>query len=256
MGRHQQPGTGSLPCDIDPPAARGRHRAEPAGFATGRMKVATVAAATGAFFAVGAQMGTATVSAAPVDAAPAGTVPFGVPLGLLPGGIEVPPVAPLPDLGTAVQQWTSGQPWLNSVTPNKQRTVQPVSGTLTSDFGPRWGAFHGGLDVAAPIGTPILSAEDGMVVDAGPASGYGLWVKVHHDDGSTAVYGHVNEFLVHAGQRVSAGQQIATVGNRGESTGPHVHFEVWDPSGAKIDPSGWLRNRGVVANWVDHSHWA
>jgi len=127
--------------------------------------------------------------------------------------------------------------------------VQPVSGTLSSGYGPRWGAHHGGIDIAAPIGTSIQSAADGEVISAGPASGFGLWVRVRHDDGAVSVYGHINEFIVNVGQRVAAGQQIATVGNRGQSTGPHLHFEVSDAGGNRLNPSQWLRDRGVSVTW-------
>ena len=137
---------------------------------------------------------------------------------------------------------------LSAELPDSQWAVTPVSGTLTSDFGPRSGTTHWGLDIANSIGTPVLAAADGTVVAAGPASGFGLWVRVLHDDGTTTVYGHINEYLVEEGQRVQAGQQIATVGNRGQSTGPHLHFEVWDVDGNKTDPKQWLAQRGTTFN--------
>ncbi|QII06622.1 M23 family metallopeptidase [Rhodococcoides fascians A25f] len=165
------------------------------------------------------------------------------------------------DPGAAAQQWlddvglgqmgTGGASPLESLRSLKKATVQPVAGVLTSNFGSRWGAQHSGLDIAAPIGTPIYAAADGTVSDAGPASGFGLWVKVKHDDGTETIYGHVNDFSVQTGQRVSAGEQIATVGNRGQSTGPHLHFEVHDPSGVKVDPASWLSTRGVAVTWND-----
>lgn len=123
--------------------------------------------------------------------------------------------------------------------------VQPTVGELTSGFGARWGTTHTGIDIANGIGTPIVSVADGTVIEAGPASGFGLWVKVRHDDGTVTVYGHVNEIIAGAGQRVQAGQQIATIGNRGYSTGPHLHFEVWVGGATKVDPLGWLAARGV-----------
>ncbi|ROP41571.1 peptidase M23-like protein [Saccharothrix texasensis] len=123
--------------------------------------------------------------------------------------------------------------------------VKPAEGQFTSGFGSRWGTTHYGVDIANSIGTPILSAMDGVVVEAGPASGFGLWVRVQHNDGTITIYGHVNETLVSAGQQVQAGQQIATMGNRGQSTGPHLHFEVWVNGSQKIDPVGWLGERGI-----------
>jgi murein DD-endopeptidase MepM/ murein hydrolase activator NlpD len=122
--------------------------------------------------------------------------------------------------------------------------VAPTSGTITSTYGPRWGSIHYGLDIANEIGTPIVSVMDGRVISSGPASGFGLWVRVRHDDGTVTVYGHINEALVSVGERVVAGEQIATVGNRGESTGPHLHFEV-HMNGRKVDPLIWLRSNGV-----------
>ncbi|MFD6859061.1 M23 family metallopeptidase [Rhodococcus sp. NPDC060090] len=127
----------------------------------------------------------------------------------------------------------------------RPKTLMPVSGTLTSSVGPRWGTTHYGLDIANTIGTPIVSVTDGTVLEAGPASGFGLWVRVLQDDGTIGVYGHIDQALVSAGQRVRAGEQIATVGNRGQSTGPHLHYEVWEPDGRKGDPMAWLSARGV-----------
>jgi murein DD-endopeptidase MepM/ murein hydrolase activator NlpD len=126
--------------------------------------------------------------------------------------------------------------------------VAPTVGTLTSAFGSRWGTTHWGIDIANRIGTPIYSAHDGVVIEAGPASGFGLWVRVEHADGTITVYGHVDRILVREGTRVRAGHQIATMGNRGYSTGPHLHFEVWSGSGQKINPLTWLRNHGI-RNW-------
>ncbi|HVK25963.1 MAG TPA: peptidoglycan DD-metalloendopeptidase family protein [Actinokineospora sp.] len=124
--------------------------------------------------------------------------------------------------------------------------VRPADGRLTSTFGARWGTTHYGIDIANSIGTPIVSAAAGTVIEAGPASGFGLWVRVRHDDGTVTVYGHVNEIIARTGTRVTAGQLIATVGNRGQSTGPHLHFEVWLGGSKKTDPIAWLRQRGVA----------
>jgi murein DD-endopeptidase MepM/ murein hydrolase activator NlpD len=123
--------------------------------------------------------------------------------------------------------------------------VVPAVGRLTSGYGARWGTMHWGIDIANRIGTPILAAADGVVVGSGPASGFGLWVRIRHGDGTITVYGHIDRSLVREGQVVKAGQQIATMGNRGQSTGPHLHFEVWNPSGAKTDPLTWLRSHGL-----------
>ncbi|QBS38983.1 M23 family metallopeptidase [Nocardia sp. CS682] len=127
----------------------------------------------------------------------------------------------------------------------RPKTVRPIAGILTSTFGERWGSLHAGLDLADAIGTPIAAVTDGVVIEAGPASGFGMWVRVQQDDGTIGVYGHVNDILATVGQQVRAGDIIATVGNRGFSTGPHLHYEVHLPGGQPIDPLPWLASRGV-----------
>ncbi|MFD6064200.1 MULTISPECIES: M23 family metallopeptidase [Rhodococcus] len=121
----------------------------------------------------------------------------------------------------------------------------PADGTFTSGFGPRWGTNHNGIDIANSIGTPIKAVTNGTVIETGPASGFGLWVRIQQDDGTTGVYGHIDTSLVSVGQQVRAGDQIATMGNRGQSTGPHLHYEVWAVNGTKMDPAGWFQSRGV-----------
>ncbi|MGB3301169.1 MAG: M23 family metallopeptidase [Gordonia sp. (in: high G+C Gram-positive bacteria)] len=121
---------------------------------------------------------------------------------------------------------------------------------LTSAFAPRWGSFHGGIDMAAPLGTPIHAATDGVVVDAGPASGYGNWIQIKAADGTITMYGHMasSGVLVHKGQTVTAGDTIGMVGSEGFSTGPHLHFERWIPKGGsmvKVDPAVWLAKMGI-----------
>ncbi|MRH91743.1 peptidoglycan DD-metalloendopeptidase family protein [Nocardia sp. SYP-A9097] len=133
-----------------------------------------------------------------------------------------------------------------------ERTVLPVlGGQISSGFGNRWGSFHYGVDISDPIGTPIHSVRSGTVLDAGPAQGFGQWVRVQQDDGTIAVYGHVNDMYVFKGQRVDVGQVIATVGNRGDSTGPHLHLEIWGTDGVRVDPVVWLEDKGVLMQ----QHW-
>ena len=124
--------------------------------------------------------------------------------------------------------------------------VLPTHGIFTSGFGYRWGALHDGVDLAGPIGTPIYAASDGIVKEAGPtSSGYGAWVLLKHSDGTVTRYGHVNSWTVQVGQRVFAGDQIATIGNRGNSTGPHLHFSVLLGDANATDPVPWLAARGI-----------
>ncbi|MGI5127505.1 M23 family metallopeptidase [Pseudonocardia sp. CA-107938] len=124
--------------------------------------------------------------------------------------------------------------------------VRPALGRLTSLFGARWGVTHYGIDIANAIGTPIYALTDGEVEEAGPASGFGLWVVLRHPDGTRSVYGHVNRMFVSVGQEIRAGQKIAEVGNRGQSTGPHLHLEIWDEDGAKLNPIPWLAKHGIT----------
>lgn len=128
---------------------------------------------------------------------------------------------------------------------HRHTAVRPVHGTVTSGYGARWGVVHYGVDIANEIGTPIYAVTDGTVIESGPASGFGQWVRVRQDDGTIGVFGHIDQSFVKAGQKVKAGDQIATVGNRGNSTGPHLHYEVWDKNGNKINPQVWLKKRGV-----------
>ncbi len=122
----------------------------------------------------------------------------------------------------------------------------PTRGIFTSGFGYRWGALHDGIDVAGPIGTPIYAAADGVVKEAGYTnSGYGAWVLITHADGTVTRYGHINSWTVQVGQRVFAGDQVGTIGNRGNSTGPHLHFTVLLGGHNAIDPVPWLASHGV-----------
>ncbi|MCE1245994.1 MAG: peptidoglycan DD-metalloendopeptidase family protein [Firmicutes bacterium] len=125
--------------------------------------------------------------------------------------------------------------------------VQPYSGTtskpldhykVTSEFGPRWGTTHKGIDLAAPTGTPIKSAADGVITKmSNDPDGYGNWVEVKHPDGTTTRYAHMSQFgNVKVGQHVGAGSVIGAVGSTGHSTGPHLHFEVRDPNGNAVNP--------------------
>ncbi|MEX5721792.1 M23 family metallopeptidase [Geodermatophilus maliterrae] len=134
-----------------------------------------------------------------------------------------------------------------SVQSSGSGAAAPTTGRVTSCYGARWGTMHYGVDIAAPIGTPVFAPAGGVVLQAGPASGFGQAVYVQHDDGRVTVYGHVNQFFVSAGQVVGAGQQIAEVGNKGQSTGPHLHFEVHEGGlyASRVNPVPWLTARGI-----------
>ena len=115
----------------------------------------------------------------------------------------------------------------------------PVRGRITSDFGARWGRFHSGIDIAASHGSPIRAASSGTVTMAGSAGGYGLTIMVSHGEEKATLYAHASRLLVKQGQRVRRGQIIAAVGNTGNSTGPHLHFEVII-RGRNVDPLKYL----------------
>ena len=124
--------------------------------------------------------------------------------------------------------------------------ARPANGTFTSGFGPRWGTFHNGIDIANAVGTPILAVMDGVVVDSGPASGYGNWIRIQHEDGTISLYGHMETLDFAVGQTVTAGQKIAGMGNRGFSTGSHLHFEIHPGGHGAVDPVPWFAERGVT----------
>ncbi|BAC19798.1 peptidase, M23 family [Corynebacterium efficiens YS-314] len=129
---------------------------------------------------------------------------------------------------------------------NASSVVKPTEGTFTSGFGMRWGSLHAGLDIANVVGTPILAAMGGTVIDSGPASGFGQWIRIQHDDGSIAVYGHMETLDVSVGERVTAGQKIAGMGNRGFSTGSHLHFELYPTGSGAVDPAPWFAEHGIT----------
>jgi murein DD-endopeptidase MepM/ murein hydrolase activator NlpD len=122
--------------------------------------------------------------------------------------------------------------------------VRPITGPVTSGFGQRWGRLHAGVDFGAPVGTPVHAASHGTVVAAGPASGYGNWVKIAHPGGVSTVYGHISRWTVTVGQPVAAGQVVAYSGNEGRSTGPHLHFET-HVDGQPADPVAFYTAHGV-----------
>ncbi|MGH3784280.1 MAG: M23 family metallopeptidase [Pseudonocardiaceae bacterium] len=229
-----------------------QHITVPSPTVRGRVVVAAVAA--GAFVAAGQTIDhtAVTISNDPTLLASAQDVSSAIGIG---GRTPAPEYLPVtrptdPAAVEAVQAMAKGQRLNDERTAqqaeaNRVLFVLPTKGVFTSGFGGRWGAFHYGIDLANAIGTPILAAADGGVVESGPASGFGLWIRIRHSDGTITVYGHINRSLVVAGQKVRAAQEIAEMGNRGNSTGPHLHFEVWNPAGKKINPLIWLHEHGI-----------
>nr|WP_263013042.1 M23 family metallopeptidase [Ancylothrix sp. D3o] len=102
--------------------------------------------------------------------------------------------------------------------------------------------MHAGIDIAGPIGTPIVAAGGGIVTFAGwDEGGYGNLVEIQHPDGSITRYAHNNRILVREGQQVEGGQQIAEMGSTGNSTGPHLHFEIHPQGKGAENPLAYLR---------------
>jgi murein DD-endopeptidase MepM/ murein hydrolase activator NlpD len=139
------------------------------------------------------------------------------------------------ELAAAIRSAQAGVGSMGTGAPSAAGFVWPVNGTVTSGYGPRWGRLHEGVDIAAPTGTPIWAAAAGTVIYAGWLGGYGNLVVVDHGNGLATAYGHASAILVAVGQSVSQGETIALVGSTGNSTGPHLHFEV-RVNGVAVDP--------------------
>lgn len=112
-------------------------------------------------------------------------------------------------------------------------------GRITSYFGPRWGGFHYGVDIADSYGTRVYASAAGVVERAGWNGGYGNLVVINHQNGYKTYYGHNSQINVYAGQRVNQGDVIARVGSTGNSTGNHVHFEIRQ-YGTQINPYSYI----------------
>lgn len=123
---------------------------------------------------------------------------------------------------------------------NLPKYVRPVPGPVT-----QWYGYHPGIDIAPSYGTPIGAAHSGVVTFVGWDDGYGMHVEVAQVDGFATTYSHLSAFTVKVGQVVLAGQKLGNVGSTGYSTGPHLHFEVHVPGGARMDPAVWLTEHGV-----------
>ncbi len=235
---------------IDMSARRGaQHRKDTASAVKGRLMIAAMAAGATAAAAHSVMNSTDTTSTDTVLAADQSTIAGGAISGST-DGMQVVTVASATNSAVHAEEITKASAYAQERAEREARLqrplfVMPTKGAFTSGFGYRWGVLHGGIDLANSIGTPILAAADGVVIDAGPTAGYGAWVKLRHADGTVTLYGHVNTWLVNIGERVWAGDQIATIGNRGNSTGPHLHFEVLQNGTDRVDPVGWLAKRGL-----------
>jgi murein DD-endopeptidase MepM/ murein hydrolase activator NlpD len=119
--------------------------------------------------------------------------------------------------------------------PSAAGFIWPVNGPVVSGYGMRWGRMHEGIDIAAGTGTPIWAAADGTVIHAGWLGGYGNLVVLDHGNGLATAYAHASAILVGVGQQVAQGETVSLVGSTGNSSGPHLHFEV-RVNGSAVDP--------------------
>jgi len=167
---------------------------------------------------------------------------------LIPGPTSVP--APAPATAPATTPTTEAAAELIPASAPEPTHVSPLPGArISATFGAtsaRWATTHTGLDLAEPAGTPIHAAAAGTVVSAGWSGSYGNRVIVKHADGTSTTYNHMSRMATSSGNRVSADQTIGYVGSTGNSTGPHLHFEVMNSKGTYIDPLPWLRDKGVA----------
>jgi murein DD-endopeptidase MepM/ murein hydrolase activator NlpD len=123
--------------------------------------------------------------------------------------------------------------------PSSSGFAWPLCAPVTSEYGPRWGRMHRGIDQGASTGTPVGASKDGTVIFADWQGGYGRLVLIDHHDGVVTAYAHLSSTAVSNGQRVSQGDTIGAVGSTGNSTGPHLHFET-RVNGSAVNPRQYL----------------
>jgi murein DD-endopeptidase MepM/ murein hydrolase activator NlpD len=243
------------PTVVRVPQRGGQHRKQPTSAAKGRLLISAMAAGATAAAAHSALSHSETHKTEAVLTANASSLVGGSGSNAS-RGVQVVAAQPAANVTAHNEELAKGMAFAQERAQREARLQQPLyvmptKGIFTSNFGYRWGVLHAGIDLANSIGTPIYAVSDGVVIDAGPTAGYGMWVKLRHADGTVTLYGHVNTTLVSVGQRVMAGDQIATMGNRGFSTGPHLHFEVLLGGTERVDPVPWLAKRGLsVGNYA------
>ena len=138
-------------------------------------------------------------------------------------------------LAAAIRDAQAGAGSTGTGTPSASGFIWPVNGPVVSGYGMRWGRLHEGIDISASSGTPIWAAAAGTVIHAGWLGGYGNLVVVDHGDGLATAYAHASAILVGVGQQVAQGETLSLVGSTGNSSGPHLHFEV-RVNGVAVDP--------------------
>jgi murein DD-endopeptidase MepM/ murein hydrolase activator NlpD len=151
--------------------------------------------------------------------------------------LQIPPLE-LPQLSSA-------EPFLPSMLQNGiQKFVWPANGVFTSGYGWRWGRMHRGIDIAAPVGTPVVASASGVVISAGwNDGGYGNLVEIRHPDGAVTRYAHNQAMFTRPGAVVNQGEMIAHMGSTGRSTGSHTHFEIRQGGRGSVDPMFFLSRK-------------
>lgn len=152
---------------------------------------------------------------------------------------DAPEPEPAPRPATASAEPEKKQPKLVKVGKGSGALAWPLRGVLYARFGKKGKEPHDGVDLAAPAGLPVKTAAPGTVLFAGEQKGYGLIVIVEHDGGLITLYAHNRDLRVKTGQKVRDGQVVATVGDSGRTSGPHLHFEV-RKEGVPVDPLDFL----------------
>jgi hypothetical protein len=227
----------------------GVHRKQPTSAVRGRLLIGAMAAGAAAAAAHSATHTSDTSKTERVFAADP-SAPNSGPIRTSARGMQMVTVQPAANVAVHNAELAKGVAFAEERAQREARLQQPLfvaptKGIFTSGFGYRWGVLHAGIDIANSIGTPIRAVSDGVVIAAGPTAGYGMWVKLRHADGTVTLYGHINTTTVSVGEHVMAGDQIATMGNRGYSTGSHLHLEVLLGGTNRVDPVPWLAKRGV-----------
>jgi murein DD-endopeptidase MepM/ murein hydrolase activator NlpD len=233
--------------NVEPPNARGSRRAW-MGVLGRKRRVSLVAIAAAAVAVGGAGLSSGSVK--PELATAALVTVTTDPPEPAPQVVSLPVAAGARELGALAKgAWFDEQRAIEEAKALRPLFAPFTSGSFTSGFGMRWGAMHGGIDIANPIGTPIGAVGDGVIIKSGDAGdGYGISVKIRHVDGTITHYGHMSQALVTVGQQVLAGDGIGLMGSTGDSTGPHCHFEVYvggEGPANRVDPVPWLASRGI-----------
>lgn len=128
-------------------------------------------------------------------------------------------------------------PQPQGIVANIQSYILPSRGEFTSGYGQRWGRLHRGIDIAGPLGTPIVAASAGKVIAAGWGGGFGYKVEIRHPDGTVTLYAHASKLLTKVGAHVRQGEMIAEMGSSGNSTGSHLHFQIHPGGKEPVNPA-------------------